>query len=286
MLKETFAELARHIASDSPVALATVVAAQSQEEAEGPLPLVGASMLVRTDGTCVGSLGEPHLDGSVARDALGQIDAGTTGTRHYGPTGEARRQDVSVFIEAFAPPPRMVIFGAVDFSAALARVAKVLGYHVTVCDARAVFATSDRFPMADEVVVDWPDRHLAKVGASLKARDAVCVLTHDPKFDVPAIMAALGTKAGYIGAMGSRRTTAEREERLREAGADDAALDRVMAPMGLDISARTPEETAVSICAEIVALRSGGSGSGQLRSSDGPIHRHRGEPAVEEGAGT
>ena len=132
----------------------------------------------------------------------------------------------------------MLIFGAVDFAAALATVAKVLGYRVTVCDARPVFATPSRFPMADEVVVDWPDRHLANVGGTLGGRDAVCVLTHDPKFDVPAIVAALGTRAGYIGAMGSRRTAAERENRLRDAGVDDDEMSRIMAPIGLDIGAR------------------------------------------------
>ncbi len=192
-------------------------------------------------------------------------------TRHYGRHGEAREREVSVFIESFAPPPTMIIFGAVDFTAALARVAKILGYRVTVCDARPVFATQSRFPMADEVVVDWPDRYLAKVGADLGPRDAVCVLTHDPKFDVPAIVAALETKVGYLGAMGSRKTHGERVARLREAGVDDEGLARVMAPIGLDIGARTPEETAVSICAEIIALRTGRRAP-SLRDADGPIH--------------
>jgi xanthine dehydrogenase accessory factor len=165
----------------------------------------------------------------------------------------------------------MTIFGAVDFTAALARVAKILGYRVTVCDARPVFATHSRFPMADEVVVDWPNRYLAKVGADLGPRDAVCVLTHDPKFDVPAIVSALETKVGYLGAMGSRKTHAERVARLREAGVDDEGLARVMAPIGLDIGARTPEETAVSICAEIIAQRTGRLAP-SLRDADGPIH--------------
>jgi xanthine dehydrogenase accessory factor len=166
----------------------------------------------------------------------------------------------------------MVIFGAVDFTAALAKVAKTLGYRVTVCDARAVFATPARFPMADEVVVDWPNRYLAKVGPELRPRDAVCVLTHDPKFDVPAIVSALATDVGYLGAMGSRRTHAERVARLKEAGVTDDELARVLAPIGLDIGARTPEETAVSICAEIIALRTGRTAP-SLRDSVGPIHR-------------
>jgi xanthine dehydrogenase accessory factor len=165
----------------------------------------------------------------------------------------------------------MIIFGAVDFTAALARTAGLLGYYVTVCDAREVFATRARFPMADEVVCDWPDRHLAGVGTTLGPRDAICVLTHDAKFDVPAIIAALTTSAGYLGAMGSRRTHADRVERLRDAGVDDAGLARVMAPIGLDIGARTPEETAVAICAEIIAVRTGHIAP-SLRDGAGPIH--------------
>ena len=151
----------------------------------------------------LGSVGDADLDRVIGRDAQGELAAGLSGTRHYGRHGEARGREVSVFIESFAPPPRMIIFGAVDFTAALAKVAKILGYRVTVCDARPVFATRARFPMADEVVVAWPDKHLAEVGATLGPRDAVCVLTHDAKFDVPAIVAALETNVGYLGAMGS-----------------------------------------------------------------------------------
>jgi xanthine dehydrogenase accessory factor len=165
----------------------------------------------------------------------------------------------------------MIVFGAVDFTAALVRMGKLLGYRVTVCDARSVFATHTRFPQADDVVVDWPDRHLAKVGDQLGPRDVVCVLTHDPKFDVPAIVAALATDVGYLGAMGSRRTHADRVARLREAGVDDDGLARVMAPIGLDVGARTPEETAVSICAEIIACRTGRHAP-SLRDGHGPIH--------------
>jgi xanthine dehydrogenase accessory factor len=247
--------------AEQPVVLATVV--------EGPN--AGAKLLVRPGHDPVGSLGDAGLDRVVARDALGELAAGLTSTRHYGAQGEARERDVSVFIESFASPPRMIIFGAVDFTAALADAAKLLGYRVTVCDARAVFATRQRFPMADEVVNDWPDRYLAKVADELGPRDAVCVLTHDAKFDVPAIVAALETAVGYLGAMGSRRTHANRVERLREAGVDDPGLARVMAPIGLDIGARTPQETAVSICAEIIAVRTGRSAP-SLRDASGPIH--------------
>jgi xanthine dehydrogenase accessory factor len=246
-----------------PIALVTVI--------EGPHH--GSKLLVEEDGSSLGSLGDPDLDRVVIRDALGELAAGITSVRHYGEHGQARERSVAVFVESFAPPPRMVIFGAVDFTAALARVAKVLGYHVTVCDAREVFATRRRFPMADEVVVDWPDRHLAAIGDSLGPRDAVCVLTHDAKFDVPAIMSALNTKVGYLGAMGSRRTHADRVERLRSEGIDEVALARLMAPIGLDIGARTPEETAISICAEIIALRTGRADLvAPLRDAAGSIH--------------
>ncbi len=268
MIGDVFEALQRCLEREQPVALATVVESTTEVR-------IGAAMLVTTEGPPVGSLGNSALDNVVRRDALGQLDAGTTMVRHYGPNGEARQVDVGVFIESFAPPPRMLIFGAVDFSAALAQLAKFLGYRVTVCDARPVFATPERFPMADEVIVDWPHRHLAKVGPELTGRDAICVLTHDAKFDVPALVAALKTKAGYIGAMGSRRTTLDRERRLREAGVDDAGLARIMAPIGLDIGARTPEETAVSICAEIVALRAGTTGVPSLRAGQGPIHSDR-----------
>jgi xanthine dehydrogenase accessory factor len=249
--------------AEEPVALVT--------EVEGPRP--GATLLVHPSGEVLGSLGDADLDRVVTRDAIGELAAGLTSTRHYGPHGEARQRDVAVFVESFAPVPRMVIFGAVDFTAALTRVAKVLGCRVTVCDPRPVFATPERFPAADEVVVEWPDRYLAKVGAELGPRDAVCILTHDHKFDVPAIVAALSTPVGYLGAMGSRRTHAERAQRLRQAGVDEAGLGRVMAPIGLDIGARTPEETAVSICAEIIAFRAGAPRRPpSLRDTQGPIH--------------
>jgi xanthine dehydrogenase accessory factor len=254
-------ELAEALRAEEPVALATVI--------EGPG--AGNKLLVGPGREPVGTLGNADLDRVVTRDALGQLAAGQTDRRHYGPNGEAREDVVDVFIEAFAPPPQMLIFGAVDFTAALARAAKFLGFRVTVCDAREVFATRRRFPMADEVVVDWPHRLLERVGAELGPADAVCVLTHDAKFDVPAIIAALATDVGYLGAMGSRRTHADRTERLRAEGVTDEGLARVLAPIGLDIGARTPEETAISICAEIIAHHTGRS-SGSLRASEGPIH--------------
>ncbi|MGZ4709184.1 MAG: XdhC family protein [Acidimicrobiales bacterium] len=248
--------------ANEPVALVTVI--------EGPGR--GAKLLVGPDREPLGSLGNPDLDRVVGRDALGELAAGTSVVRHYGEHGEAREQAVSVFIESFAQPPRMLIFGAVDFTKALVKVAKVLGYRVTVCDAREVFATRRRFPEADDVVVDWPHRLLEREGSALGPRDAVCVLTHDHKFDIPAIVAALRTDVGYLGAMGSRRTHADRVERLRAEGVDDAGIGRILAPIGLDLGGRTPEETAISICAEIIALRTGRS-TPSLRDADGAIHR-------------
>jgi len=151
-------------------------------------------------------------------------------------------------------------------------VAKILGYRVLVADAREVFATTRRFPMADEVRVSWPGDVFTARGHELGPRDAVCILTHDPKFDIPAVHGALATSVGYIGVMGSRTTHDRRLERLAEVGIDDRAdLDRLMSPIGLDLGGRTPEETAISICAEIIATRTGRSAR-QLRTAEGPIH--------------
>ena len=262
------AALSSDLSEESPAALATVV--------KGPGS--GAMMLVRPEGApTVGSLGMPGLDRAVQRDARGELVAGRSGLRRYSEQGEYFEQgetlgdEVTVFVESFAPPPRMLIFGAVDFTAALARVAKVLGYRVTVCDARSVFATPKRFPMADEVVVSWPDRLLDEVGGCLGPRDAVCVLTHDAKFDVPAITSALATGVGYIGVMGSRRTHDDRIARLREAGITDEQLACLRSPIGLDIGAATPEETAVSIVSEIISLRTGRQARA-LSATTGPIH--------------
>ena len=264
-LYDTFSSLVR---DDRPVSLLTVVRG----------PRTGAVMLVDESGILEGSLGDADLDRVAARDAIGELEAGRTGVRHYGPSGQTTPEDladtetVEVFVESFAPPPQMWIFGAVDFTAALARVAKVLGYKVTVCDAREVFATKRRFPMADEVKVTWPGAQFESHGARLGARDAVCILTHDPKFDVPAIQGALSTRVGYIGVMGSRKTHAKRLERLAEVGiSSPAELSRLHSPIGLDLGGRTPEETAISIVAEIIAVRTGRNAA-PLASGDGPIH--------------
>jgi xanthine dehydrogenase accessory factor len=263
-----FDRYATLLRESSPVALATVI--------DGPN--VGAKLLIESSADPLGSLGHPELDRVVARDALAELEAARSGIRHYGPEGQTTPEDlldqptVRVFIESHAPPPEMWIFGAVDFTAALARVAKVLGYRVTVFDAREVFATQRRFPMADEVRVTWPAPVFEERGAELRARDAVCILTHDPKFDVPAVQGALRTRVRYIGVMGSRSTHTKRMQRLAEVGitgSDD--LERLMSPIGLDLGARTPEETAVSICAEIIARRTGRDVP-SLRSGTGSIH--------------
>ena len=266
-----FERLSELLRAQRPVALATVI--------DGPR--VGGKLLIVPDDEPLGSLGHPELDRVVYRDALAELEAGRSGVRHYGPEGQTTPEDlidtpvVRVFVESWAPPPQMWIFGAVDFTAALAKVAKVLGYRVVVCDAREIFATRRRFPMADEVRVTWPGPMFTERGDQLSARDAVCILTHDPKFDVPAVQGALATRVGYIGVMGSRKTHARRMERLAEFGISDPDdLDRLMSPIGLDIGARTPEETAISICAEIIARRTGRV-TPSLRDSSGPIHQAR-----------
>jgi xanthine dehydrogenase accessory factor len=205
----------------------------------------------------------------VVSEARSTLTAGLTGVRAYGRQGEARRQDVEVFVQSFAPPARMYVFGGTDFARATAQIGKFLGYRVTVCDARAAFVTRARFPEADELVVRWPDEFLAE--AEVDQRSAICILTHDPKFDVPLLRAALAGDAGYIGAMGSRRTDDERTSALRREGVSEAELSRVRGPIGLDIGARTPQEVAVAIAGESVAVRSG-SCAGFLRERSGAVH--------------
>ncbi|NRQ35873.1 XdhC family protein [Nonomuraea sp. NN258] len=217
------------------------------------------------DGHTGGLGGGGGLDRVAVAEARAMLDAGLTGVREIC-HGDVRAE---VFVETCAPPPAMLVFGAIDFAAALTRVGRLLGYHVTVCDARPVFATRRRFPDAHEVVVDWPHRFLERT--TVDARTVIAVLTHDAKFDVPLLRVALRTPAGYIGAMGSRRTHDDRLRRLREAGTSEAELGRLRSPIGLDLGARTPEETALSIAAEIVATRRGGTGL-PLTTRTGPIH--------------
>jgi xanthine dehydrogenase accessory factor len=241
---------------------------------------VGRRVVVRPEDvqpSVQGSLGSSRADAAVTDDVRGLLAAGRSELLTYGPDGQRRGEGMRVFCAAYAPRPRMLVFGAIDFAAAVARLGAFLGYEVTVCDARPVFATPARLPEAHEVVVDWPHRYLAREVAAgrVDPRTVICVLTHDPKFDVPLLEVALRLppehRPGYVGAMGSRRTHDDRSARLRAAGMNDEELARLSSPVGLDLGARTPEETAVSIAAEIIALRWDGTGQ-RLAACDGRIH--------------
>jgi len=270
--KSTFPQLeavAEDIAAHRPVAVATVIA--HPEAAR-----IGRRLVVRPDADtpAAGSLGSARADAALTDDSRGLLALGRSEVVEYGPDGQRLGEGMEVFVASYAPRPRMLVFGAIDFAAALAQQGSFLGYRVTVCDARALFATRARFPMADHVVVDWPHRYLA-AEAEANAVDAstvICVLTHDPKFDVPVLEVALRLPhVGYVGAMGSRRTHEDRVSRLRAAGLTDAELSRLSSPIGLDLGARTPEETAVSIAGDIIARRWGGGGR-PLAETAGRIH--------------
>jgi xanthine dehydrogenase accessory factor len=245
------------VLAGEPVAVATVING----------PLIGTRLVVWPD-RVVGSLGERRLDGLVTAEIRSAFHHDDAGIRRYG--------ELEVFVACFAPPPRMLVFGALDVASSVASMGSLLGFHVTVCDARAVFATPERFPTADEVVVAWPHRYLAGevAGGRVDGRTAMCVLTHDPKFDVPLLEVALRTPVGYVGAMGSRRTHDDRVLRLRERGITDAELARLSSPIGLDVGSSNPSEIAVSIAAEIVAIRRGGTGE-RLSSMNGAVHPSR-----------
>lgn len=255
-----FGDVISSVAAEEPVATATVVGG------DGGL---GEKLAIWSDRT-VGSLGADGLTLAATEDARAMLEQGRTGMRAYGPQGQRRPDGVEVFISSFAPRPRMIVFGAIAFAQAVAEVGHFLGYHVTVCDARPTFATGDRFPDADEIIVEWPHRFLERT--DVDERTVICVLTHDPKFDVPVLEIALRTQAAYVGAMGSRQTHDERLARLRERGMRDEELVRLASPIGLDIGGRTPEETAVSIAAEIIQRRWGGTGR-PLSHTTGELHR-------------
>ncbi|PFG41117.1 xanthine dehydrogenase accessory factor [Georgenia soli] len=279
-------DVADDVRSGRPVAVATVVTHPDPGR-------VGRRLVIRPEGAPVqGGLGSDRADDAVTDDARGLLAAGRTETLEYGPDGERRGQGMRVFVSSYAPRPRMLVFGAIDFAAAVAGIGAFLGYQVTVCDARPVFATASRFPHAHEVVVRWPHEYLAEEIAAgrVDSRTVVCVLTHDPKFDVPLLTAALtGPDVAYVGAMGSRRTHTDRLRRLRENGLTEQQLSRLSSPVGLNLGARTPEETAVSIAAEIIALQWGGDGE-RLTETSGPIHQHAAafvddaEPRLDEDA--
>jgi xanthine dehydrogenase accessory factor len=267
--QHTFPQLQRvaeDIAAQRPTAVATVIG--------HPDPgWLGRRLVVGPDWVD-GALGSARANSAVTDDARGLLGAGHSTVLTYGPDGQRQGAGMEVFVASHAPRPRMLIFGAIDFAAALSRQGALLGYRVTVCDARAVFATPARFPAADEVVVDWPHRYLAEQAGqdAIDSRTAICVLTHDPKFDVPLLEVALRLgSVGYIGAMGSRQTHLDRLDRLRATGLTEADLNRLASPIGLDLGARTPEETAVSIAAEIIARRWGGGGL-PLAEVGGRIH--------------
>jgi xanthine dehydrogenase accessory factor len=265
--QETLEAAAAARAAGEPVAIATLLDGDR----------AGAAIAILSD-RVVGTLGVTELlDRAVERDARGQLDEGVSRIRRYGAGGEVMGSERAVYIQAFATPARMVIFGAIDFSAEVANVASEIGYEVVICDAREPFVRSPRFSRSAEVVVDWPDRYLA--GRELGPRDVVLVFTHDPKFDEPALAAALASGAGYVGALGSRRTQEQRVERLRAAGLDERSIARIHAPCGIDVGARTPSETAISILAEVIAVRTGRTGE-SLGETSGPIH-----PEPAPGAG-
>ncbi|MER6490533.1 XdhC family protein [Streptomyces griseorubiginosus] len=263
-----------------PAVIAALEAAARGETAalarivSGPAELIGRALVVRPgnsdDSDVRGGFGaHPELDRTVAAEARAFLDAGRTGTLEIGEQGSRCGAPLTVLVESSVPPPRMIVFGAIDFASALVRIGKFLGYRVTVCDARPVFATGARFPEADEIVVEWPHRYLERT--EVDARTVLCVLTHDAKFDVPLLQLALTLPVAYVGAMGSRRTHLDRNERLRQVGVTEMELARLRSPIGLDLGARTPEETALSIAAEIVAARRGGSGV-SLTGAHTPIH--------------
>lgn len=242
-----YSALAGLIEASRPAALATVI--------EGDR--IGAKLLVSGNEVVAGSI-EAELDARIAEDAADLLNAERSETREY-PQGDGL---LSVFIETFPSPQRLVIIGAVHVAIPLHRLAKALGYHVTVVDARGSLATPERFPQADTLLVEWPDEAMDKVG--LDRGTSVVVLTHDPKFDQPALLTAVKSQARYIGAIGSRTTNEQRSAELREQGAKEEQLARIYAPIGLDIGAQTPAEIALAIMAEIVAARYGREG-GHMR---------------------
>ncbi len=257
--------LAAALSMDRPVALLTVV------ESEADPGLVGSSLVVTADAVH-GDLASTQLGHVLTLEGRATLGVGGVSLRRLGAHGQRLEDGVTVLFESFADRPRLVVLGAIDYAAAVATVGRFLGYHVTICDARAAFATRDRFPDADEIVVDWPHRYLAST--VLDARSAICVLTHDPKFDVPALLEALHGPAGYIGVMGSRKTHEDRLDRLRAAGATDDELERLHSPIGLALGGRSPQETAIAIAAELVMVRNNATGL-PLRTTSGPIHPER-----------
>ena len=244
-----FAELAR---GGGRGALVTVL--------EGATP--GAKLLVGADRATQGSLGSPGLEAAAVELAEELMWSERSEKRELG--------DAVLFVDVTFPPPRLIAFGAVDFAGALCRIARTVGWRPYIVDPRKRFAQPARFPDAEQVIADWPEEAFAQLGGIDRAT-AIAVLTHDPKLDDPALILALRSDASYIGAMGSRRAQASRRERLLAQGVTDEELARVAAPIGLDLGALTAEETALSIMAEVIAVRHGHSG-GRLVNASGRIH--------------
>ena len=247
-----FGDFAAIAAEDGRAALVTVVEGGD----------VGAKLLVLADGGASGGLGDAELDAAAVEAAEELMWVERSELRQVG--------DVSLFVDVTAPAPRLVIFGAVDYAAALCRLARAAGWRPFVCDPRSQFATAERFPEAEEVLAEWPEPAFARLGGIDRAT-YIAVLTHDPKLDDAALAIALRSEAPYVGAMGSRRAQAQRRERLLAAGVEEELLARIAAPIGLDLGALTADETALSIMAEIVALKHGHSG-GRLAHARGRIH--------------
>jgi xanthine dehydrogenase accessory factor len=237
---------------DGRAALVTVIAGDA----------LGAKLLVRADGSTDGGLGDTELNRAAIDAAEELIWAERSETREAG--------DSTLFVDVVAPAPRLVVFGAVDYAAALCRLARAAGWRPFVCDPRSQFATPERFPDAQEVFAVWPDEAFARLGGIDRAT-YIAILTHDPKLDDAALSIALRSEAAYVGAMGSRRAQAQRRERLLAAGVEEELLERIAAPIGLDLGAVSPEETALSIMAEVVAVRNGRDG-GRLSQASGRIH--------------
>jgi len=260
MTSEVFEALRHALAEEEAVVTATVVSGE---------PL-GAKLLLYEDGRTVGSLGSAELDAAVRADAEAFFQSGEAGIRTYTlPDGRT----VEVFLEAHLPPRHLVVIGAVHIAIPLVAMAKELGYRTTVIDAREFFATRERFPHVDQLIVAWPDEALAQI--KITPQTDIVILAHDEKFEDPALHVALRSRAGYIGAIGSRKTSQQRLERLRRAGFSDEELARIHAPIGIDIGAKTPAEIAVSILAEIIAVRRGRYGQ--------PLRPAKSEPAAAPG---
>lgn len=245
-------EIRQAIEGEEPVAVVTVVRG-------GPL---GAKIAVYEDGRVSGSLGSPALDQAAVAAGRGHLSNDESGLT---PLSDA----VEAFVDVYARPPHLVMVGAVHTAIALGHIGKLLGFRVTVVDPRERFATAARFPHVDDIVVAWPDEALNQM--RIDARTYVAILTHDPKFDEPALKTALARPARYVGAIGSRKTSQDRVVRLKQQGLTDEQLARIHAPIGLSLGARTPEEIALSIAAEIVAVRRGQRPALSPRSPAGPV---------------